>query len=514
MGLRKSTLMALAVVAAVLLGIWSLNEVPQAQAQTLPSDAFSIVVLPDAQYYQTSWHWVFTDQLKWIVNHRNDSDKNIKLVLGMGDIVDGGGTPPSGSCKVAPTSGWQTQWTNASGAVSTYLDANGIPYMFTIGNHDYDCQDDHTTGIPQSRSTSNFDKYFGPSRYSGKSWFTNYGHFATNSNANFYNVFTVAGKTYLVLSLEFYPRNSVLSWANSVISNHPNDRVIIITHAFLLPDGSTAGTAYPAGGTAPSGGYQTSSDTAPSYNLGPQYPEGVSTTCGTKKCSNGNNGTDIWNKLVSQHPNIIMALNGHFRLPSPGDAPPSNNGVGYKSTTGANGTRINMIVSDFQGRGNGGYFGQGYLRLLTVIPSQNSLKVQTLSPAVLYDATKFTSITPKTIPPATMTDAHNQYALNYVDPIGGTQSAGSVTISTPIDGGSYTSPVSIKASTSWSGHTIKTMTVYIDGVNKYSPTLSSSGSASITASLSMGIGTHRVRVTATDTSANVLYSNPINITVN
>ena len=53
------------------------------------SDDFTIVALPDTQFYSASYPQIFNQQTQWIRD--NATALNIKLVLGEGDIVNGGG---------------------------------------------------------------------------------------------------------------------------------------------------------------------------------------------------------------------------------------------------------------------------------------------------------------------------------------------------------------------------------------------------------------------------------------
>ena len=50
---------------------------------------FSIVLFPDTQYYNAQNAYVFKDQANWVVT--NQSALNIKMVIGLGDMVDDGG---------------------------------------------------------------------------------------------------------------------------------------------------------------------------------------------------------------------------------------------------------------------------------------------------------------------------------------------------------------------------------------------------------------------------------------
>src|SRR5947209_250742 len=78
---------------------------------------FSIVLFPDTQYYYGQNAHVFQDQANWVVSHQ--SALNIKMVIGLGDIIDGGGYPVdnngtvTGLCGTAPNTTWQSQWQNA-----------------------------------------------------------------------------------------------------------------------------------------------------------------------------------------------------------------------------------------------------------------------------------------------------------------------------------------------------------------------------------------------------------------
>ena len=71
---------------------------------------FTIIVLPDTQYYLESYPWVFDNQTQWIVD--NIENMNIIFVTHLGDVVDE----------------WNDldQWENANRSLST-LDGN-VPF--------------------------------------------------------------------------------------------------------------------------------------------------------------------------------------------------------------------------------------------------------------------------------------------------------------------------------------------------------------------------------------------------
>jgi hypothetical protein len=402
-------------------------------------------------------------------------------VLGLGDIVDGGGVPAGGSCPAGslPDASWATQWTQASAAIDK-LDGH-VPYMLAIGNHDYDCEGQR----PELRMLSNWDAHFGPSRYAGKPWW--HGAFETGSHGNFYNVFTLGGTSFLVVALQFYPTNTDLAWANAVIASHATMPTIIITHSYLFYDTAGPGTATRVGGGDP--------DSAASYKLGPTCPETGITTCG-----NGNNGSDVWTKLVSQHANIALVLSGHFRLPTPGDAypgiagnpiAPPNNGVGYRTEIGPLGNRIDQVLSDYQGQGKNGFFGNGYLRLYTFKPAEGVIEVQTYSPSVDLHPNSFPSpgipIDPTTHAPANFkTDAYNQFTL----PFG---AAANTIAFTPADGATLPVPTLTVHASASSPAGVKLVQLYVDGVGK-----ATQAGGTLAVSIPIAAGTHRVTVQAED----------------
>src|SRR4051812_49774584 len=147
----------------------------------------------------------------------------LKYLLGLdfegvirgGDIVNGGGVA--------------SQWQAASNSVSKL--EGKVPYFMAIGNHDYDKDD------PPNRTASatNFNHYFGPSRYANSysGWL---GSYPAGSNENFYGSVTINGKRYLILLVEFYPRSSALQWADSIIRANPDGGVILAMHGYSYYD--------------------------------------------------------------------------------------------------------------------------------------------------------------------------------------------------------------------------------------------------------------------------------------
>ncbi len=289
--------------------------VPRADAQ---SD-FTIVALPDTQYYSENYPQTFTAQTQWIVN--NASTLNIQAVVGLGDIVQ------------TATNAWEYQ--NADTSVKL-LDNAKIPYFLAIGNHDYSNFQDASG---RTSETTNFNVYFGPSRYQNYSWYK--GQYPPGSNENFYGILTINGKSYLFLILEFYPRDAAVAWAQSVIAANPGAEVIVVTHAYIATDSTRVSLC--------------DDINAQAYNVGAD-----------------NDGESLWKKFVSQSSQISLILNGHF-------TDSSGQGVGRRIDLGVKGNIINQILSDYQDLANGG---NGYLRILTFHPSLNTIDVKTYSPTL------------------------------------------------------------------------------------------------------------------------------------
>ena len=408
----------------------------------------------------------------------------------LGDIIDGGGYPVDnngnvvGLCANAPAATWQAQWQNAQAAINI-LNSHGIYYQPTIGNHDYDCEGDR----PQPRSTTNYFRHFGglsmpPTAYILDS--------AGNRTPNFYKIMDTGSTKYMILSLELFPRPWVVTAANNLISNFKGP-VIVVTHAYLSNDGSgptfgnsmQPGSAYPLCSGFPGSVYNCRSDSLASY----------------KPTGGGTDGIGLWYNLIGAHPNLFMALSGHIRLPKPGDFPnvPAYNGVGRVdcnvqawTTLCSNPYRPIQILSDFQGQGNGGYFGYGYLRILTVSPAKKTVSVFTYSPSVSGRKSKFPAALP-----AYKTDSYNQFTANFPNTFGGPERE-ITQITSPLDGSHVPRIFPLSAAAHGPDRTSH-MQIYVDGT-KYADYLNVNSLPTGTKVVLPRPGVHRVAVQTHDSS--------------
>jgi hypothetical protein len=228
-----------------------------------PPENFTIIVLPDTQYYSSSYPQIFDNQTQWAAN--NAGGMNIVFVTHEGDLIDGYDVP--------------SEWNNANHSMSIL---NGhIPWAVAPGNHD----------VNDVGNTTNFNVYFGTSRFTGKSW---YGGAYNNDNANSFELFTQGTDKYLIFHIQYDPPDAALAWANQTIADYPDRRVIVTTHEFLS---------------------------------------------GTSRSSIGEN---IWQKFVRPHADqIFLVLCGHSSREA------------RRSDT-VNGHTVYQIVADYQGDSNGG----------------------------------------------------------------------------------------------------------------------------------------------------------------
>lgn len=180
-----------------------------------PADDFSIVVLPDTQYYSSraGLDGYFHDQTQWIVDNREAYD--IVAVIHNGDIVNTGLS--------------DGQWTIADEAMSK-LEApipdsdDGIPYGVCVGNHDLDAF------VPGA--TSKFNEWFGIDRFAGRAYYG--GHYA-DQNDESWVTFSAGGLDFVVVNLSFDPSPSaaVLDWARSIFEAHPNAFGVLNAHYII-----------------------------------------------------------------------------------------------------------------------------------------------------------------------------------------------------------------------------------------------------------------------------------------
>ncbi|MCB9592548.1 MAG: metallophosphoesterase [Sandaracinaceae bacterium] len=185
-------------------------------------DDFTIVVLPDTQYYTVvdrNLHRYFDDQTRWVTENRDAYE--IVGVIHNGDIVNNGDQ--------------RAQWVIADRAmdtleVATSLFADGIPYGVGIGNHDQD-----TRGV--AGQTMLFNEFFGVSRFAGRLYYG--GHYGSRNDQSWVT-FQAGSLEILVVSLEYDTEQdpAVLAWAREVFAAHPDAFGILNSHYIVTGGGN------------------------------------------------------------------------------------------------------------------------------------------------------------------------------------------------------------------------------------------------------------------------------------
>ena len=195
-----------------------------------PAEDFTIIALPDTQYYSASYPATYLAQTQWILDQR--VARNIAYVTELGDCVD--------------NSTINQQFVNADAAWDL-IEANpfagqpfGLPYGISVGNHDQSPNGDPGTLADESATTGPFNTWFGVSRYAGRNYYG--GHFGAN-NDNHYDLFSASGMDFVSLHIEYMPadtplRQAVIAWADGVLKAYPNRRAMLTTHYLL--DGGTS----------------------------------------------------------------------------------------------------------------------------------------------------------------------------------------------------------------------------------------------------------------------------------
>ena len=168
-----------------------------------------IVIIPDIQFYTVykENHYLLDKLISRIIEI-HDAGFKIKAVLQVGDITD---------------RNTKDEWESVK-TVFSKLD-NKIDYILCTGNHDYG-----DNGTCNNRNTL-FNDYF---QYNeNKSFITGY---QQNNYENSWFQFSIQGQPFQLFSLEFGPRDEVVTWADSMANLNKEKYGILLTHAYLATD--------------------------------------------------------------------------------------------------------------------------------------------------------------------------------------------------------------------------------------------------------------------------------------
>ncbi len=300
---------------------------------TVTPGSFTVAIVGDTQNYSSSHPDIFQSVTQWIA--ANADDRNIQFVIQDGDIVNSGNST--------------SQW-NVARAAMDHL--NGVvPYAVVRGNHDIGSQFDASTrfgnGSPFSQQPTLAGHYENPSQ---PNW----------DMRNTFHLFQASDQQFLVLTVDISADAGVVQWANAVIAEHPNARVILDTHAYLYDGGARFHNAVdpndPEGHTF---------DQLRDELLRQGEPDSIYNGA----LYGGQDGETLWETLVSQHENIAFMISGHqFE---------DFDQFKYHLDQGDRGNKVHELLVDPQNMANGG---NGWIRLLEFDPDDNTVHVKTYSP--------------------------------------------------------------------------------------------------------------------------------------
>lgn len=302
-------------------------------------NAYTIAVLPDTQDYTDASLTngppeTFYAMTEWLV--ANKEAHNIQFVVHVGDITQ---------------NNLASEWAVAERALRT-LDGE-IPYSLLPGNHDQ-----ALGGSAADHSSVFLDSLFSPDKQRATSPGTFGGVYdqEPDSSRNNYHTFTAPdGTKWLVLSLEFGPRDDVIRWAGDVIEQHLDHRVILNSHSLT----SFAGRQDPLA--------------VPVYDEGAGYDYGMG-----RDPQGANDGETIHRELVAKYPNVAFTFSGHI----------FGDGAETDVTTSQHGTETfemlvnyqNGISTEITGNGDaalGTRGGNGAIRLVVIDPENETVSTET-----------------------------------------------------------------------------------------------------------------------------------------
>ncbi|MBC8875658.1 MAG: metallophosphoesterase [Planctomycetes bacterium] len=274
----------------------------------------TIAVLPDTQYYTTKYPDNFQSQTKWIAENRENREKrNIAYVWHLGDITQDD-TP--------------AQWEVAKSCFDV-IEGN-VPYLLVPGNHDYS---------GDAVRSSRLSEYFPVDKMKHRPTFG--GVFHEKKLDNNYHLFRIGDQDWIALGLECGPRQAVVEWANSVLDQHADRYAAVVTHAYLFRDNQRY-----------------------DYTKGSQRasPHGFT--------GDGNDGEELWQKLIRKHKNVMVVISGHVRTGGPTGS--------YLASEGDHGNVVHQMMTCYQKLPRGGL---GYMRVLEFLPDGETVQVRTFSPS-------------------------------------------------------------------------------------------------------------------------------------
>jgi len=299
-------------------------------------NAYTVAVLPDTQDYTDNAQRapIFGSMTQWLADQQDS--RNIQFAIHVGDITQ---------------NNRPEQWDVAESALRK-LDGK-IPYSLLPGNHDL-----ADGGSAANHSSVYLDQRFSPTKQEQVAPGNFGGAYDQESSSarNTYSTFSgTDGTKWLVLSMEFGPRDDVIRWAGDIIEKNLDHRIILVSHALT----DYAGRHDPLGLAL--------------YDEGAGYDYGIG-----KDPQGANDGETVYRELSAKYPNIVMTFSGHIF----GDGAETNvsysqygNPVFEMLVNYQNGISREITGNGDESKGNNG--GNGAMRLVTIDPDNKTVSTET-----------------------------------------------------------------------------------------------------------------------------------------
>lgn len=312
-------------------------------------ESSSLIILGDPQgmiKYDIN-QGIFEIMTGWIAD--NVDHLNIKAVLCTGDMVEQNDNNALNRKMLNQSS--REMWAAVSRAMSR-LDGK-VLYLISGGNHDYGYRssEDCHTFLPDYFT---FERQGEVIRHTLVSEYHNREGRASLENSA-YETELKGWNRILLITTEFAPSDGVLEWArNLCLSDRYRDAtVFFMTHSYMKNGGQGKNALIES----------------------ERYP-----LC---KLPGNNSGKQIWDKLVSQVPNIRFVLCGHNATGPDNDGKDNYlNNVGWRVDRNLAGKDVFQMMFNVQTLGGGweGNGSDGWLRILELLPDGKTVKVSTYSP--------------------------------------------------------------------------------------------------------------------------------------
>ncbi|MFE3162496.1 LamG-like jellyroll fold domain-containing protein [Streptomyces sp. NPDC059224] len=275
---------------------------------------FTLAVMPDTQFM----YWGSQDSVnrtpqeesfRYIINNSGNPDLNIVFMAHLGDMTQ----------DADPSSFEQVDKAFA------LLDAHGAAYSVVAGNHDLSGDD--------TRGDTTYLQTMGPSRFRHSKTFAG----ADRTGYNTAHIFQAAGRSWLLLALDWRTTDQGFAWADEVIKAHPKMPVILTTHDMVWSNYDDNVFPYESGD--------------------PEDNAGLS-----------DHGQTVWDKLVKDNDQVFLTVNGHYWPPA------------RTTKKNAAGNDVHLHIANYQNR----YFGGGgMIRLYHFDLVRNTIDVETINPWIL-----------------------------------------------------------------------------------------------------------------------------------